>query len=159
MLLRRRAWDILREDYPVVRIDDPLAEAIRKLNACASEGCLCALVEDRNGRLKGAVSIWDTMRFMEDSLLHGEGMKCLDENRYEQMFTNACKISGSISVKDLMDKDMTIIRPDEPLLLVLEDFVKKGRSYAVVMESSRVIGVIMIQDIYKEISDQILARS
>ena len=158
MLLRRRAWDILREDYPIVKIDDPLAEAIRKLNACANEGCLCALVEDRNGRIKGAVSIWDTMRFMEDTLLRGDGLKCLDENRYEQMFTNACKVSGSIAVKDVMDKDMTIVRPDEPLLLVLEDFVKKGRSYATVMEGGKVIGVIMINDIYKEISDQILAR-
>ncbi|UZP67284.1 CBS domain-containing protein [Desulfovibrio mangrovi] len=159
MLLRTRAWDIVREEYPVMKEANSLADAMRELNAVSDSGCLCALVMDDNGRLKGAVSMWDTVRFMEDNLLRGDALRGLDENRFEQMYTNACKVAGSTSVKDVMDKNPTVVAPDEPLLVVLEDFVKKGRSYAVVKEGPRVLGVIMIADIFKEISGQIVCRS
>ena len=69
MLLRTRAWDIVREDYPVLRESSSLADAMRELNRVSDSGCLCALVMDENGRLKGAVSMWDTVRFMEDNLV------------------------------------------------------------------------------------------
>lgn len=159
MLLRTRAWDIVREEYPVMKEASSLADAMRELNAVSDSGCLCALVMDDNGRLKGAVSMWDTVRFMEDNLLRGDALRGLDENRFEQMYANACKVAGSTSVKDVMDKNPTVVAPDEPLLVVLEDFVKRGRSYAVVKEGPRVLGVIMIADIFKEISGQIVCRS
>lgn len=158
MLLRTRAWDIVREDYPVLRESSSLADAMRELNRVSDSGCLCALVMDENGRLKGAVSMWDTVRFMEDNLLRGNALRGLDENRFEQMYTNACKVAGSTCVKDIMDTAMTVVAPDEPLLIVLEDFVKKGRSYAVVKEGPRVLGVIMIADIFKEIGGQIVSH-
>lgn len=158
MLLRTRAWDIVREEFPVLKEGSSLADAMRELNRVSDSGCLCALVMDENGRLKGAVSMWDTVRFMEDNLLRGNALRGLDENRFEQMYANACKVSGSTSVKDVMDTNMTVVAPDEPLLIVLEDFVKKGRSYAVVKEGARVLGVIMIADIFKEISGQIISR-
>lgn len=159
MLLRKRAWDIAREDFPVLKEADTLAEAMRILRKAVNDGCLCALVFDGNKRFKGAVSVWDTMRFMEDTLMHGDALRGIDENRFEQMFRNACKVAGSTTVKDVMDKDVTVVKPDEPLVLVLEDLVKKGRSYAVIKEGPRVIGVTMINDIYKEISDEIISRS
>lgn len=160
MLLRKRAWDIAREEYPVLRETDSLAKAMNILTEWLDkkDGCLCALVLDSNERLKGVVSIWDTIRFMEDALLHGNALRGADENRFEQMFDNACKVSGSTSVAEIMDTDMTVISPDEPLVLILESFVKKGRSYAVVKEGPRVIGVIMITDIYTEISKKITQK-
>jgi len=158
MLLRTRAWDIVREDYPVLKEDSSLADAMRELNRVSDSGCLCALVLDDNGRLKGAVSMWDTVRFMEDNLLHGISLRGFDENRFDQMYTNACKVAGSTSVKDVMDSSMTVVAPDDPLLSVLEGFVKKGRSYAVVKEGPRVLGVIMIADLFKEISGQIVSH-
>lgn len=158
MLLRTRAWDIVREEYPVLKESSSLADAMRELNRVSDSGCLCALVFDDNGKLKGAVSMWDTVRFMEDNLLRGNALRGLDENRFEQMYINACKVAGSTSVKDVMDTSMTIVAPDEPLLLVLEDFVKKGRSYAVVKEGPKVLGVMMIADIFKEISGQIVCH-
>ncbi len=158
MLLRTRAWDIVREDFPTLRESSSLSDAMRELNRVSDSGCLCALVLEDSGRLKGAVSMWDTVRFMEDNLLRGTSLRGLDENRFEQMYLNACKVAGSTSVKEVMDADMTVVAPDEPLLSVLEEFVKKGRSYAVVKEGARVLGVIMIADIFKEISGQIISR-
>lgn len=161
MLLRKRAWDIVREDYPRLREDDSLAEAMRKLNACVSDGSgsLCALVMDDEGHLKGALSIWDTMRFMEDNLLRTGSLRGIEEDGFDRIFRNACKVAGSSVVADLMDRDMTVVGPDEPILLVLENFVKKGRSYAVVVEAGKVIGTIMISDVFREISGEIICRS
>lgn len=158
MLLRKRAWDIVREDYPRLAEGDSLADAVYVLNGCMGTGCggLCALVMDESGRLKGAVSIWDTMRFMEDTLLSGGSLHGIEEDGFDRIFHNACKVAGSTTIADIMDKDMTVVSPDEPLLMVLEAVVKKGRSYAVVKEGKRTIGVIMIHDIFKEISTDML---
>jgi CBS domain-containing protein len=53
-----------------------------------------------------------------------------------------------------MDRHVTVLRPDEPLPLVLEQIVQRGRSYAVVKEGPKVIGVVMITDLYREISGE-----
>lgn len=161
MLLRLRAWDIVREDYPRLRETDSLAEAMRKLNACvgSGSGCLCALVMDDEGHLKGALSIWDTMRFMEDNLLHSGSLRGIREEGFDRIFRNACKVAGSTTVGELMDRDMTVVAPDDPLVLVLEAVVKKGRSYAVVKEAGKVIGTIMISDVFREISGEMISHA
>ena len=161
MLLRKRAWDIVREEFPVLREGDSLAEVMRVLNDCAvtATGCLCAVVKDDRDQFKGAVSLWDTMRFMEDNLLRSGTLRGIEEDGFERIFHNACKVDGSTSVRDIMDRDTTIVSPDDPLLVVLEIFVKKGRSYAVVVEAGKVLGVIMIADVFREISAELLCRA
>lgn len=164
MLLRKRAWDIVREEFPKLREDDSLAEAMRKLSSCVGPdggggaGCLCALVYDERDMLRGALSVWDTVRFMEDSLLRSGSLRGIEEDGFDRIYRNACKVAGSTKVRDVMDRDMTQVAPDDPLLVVLESFVKKGRSYAVVTEAGKVLGVIMINDVFREISGEIISR-
>ncbi|MFI3271170.1 MAG: CBS domain-containing protein [Pseudomonadota bacterium] len=157
MLLRKRAWDIVREEYPTLQENDSLSVAVRKLNSCVGHacGCLCALVFDDEGHLKGSISIWDTMRFMEDKLTQRSAMRG-GEDGYDRVFHNACKLAGSTKVRDLMDREMTTLSPDDSLITILDKVVKKGRSYAVVKDASKVIGVIMISDIFNEISTDML---
>lgn len=164
MLLRKRAWDIVREEFPTLREDDSLAEAMRMLTACVGSeggigaGCLCALVYDERDMLRGALSVWDTVRFMEDSLLRSGSLRGIEDDGFDRIYRNACKVAGSTKVRDVMDRDMTRVAPDDPLLVVLESFVKKGRSYAVVTEAGKVLGVIMINDVFREISGEIISR-
>lgn len=157
MLLRKRAWDIAREEYPVVRADDSLAEAMRCLREFQTRdaGCICALVLDKGDNFVGAISIWDTMRFMERHLLRGSALDGFDESGFDRVFHNACKVAGSTAVSKIMDRHVTTLRPDEPLPMVLEQVVQRGRSYAVVKEGPKVLGVVMITDLYQEISGEI----
>lgn len=157
MLLRKRAWDIVREEYPTLLENDSLTDAVRKLNACVGNacGCLCALVFNDEGHLKGSISIWDTMRFMEDKLTQRSTMRG-GEDGYDRVFHNACKLAGSTKVKSLMDRDMTILAPDDSLITIMDKLVKKGRSYAVVKDASKVIGVIMINDVFHEVGTEMV---
>ncbi|ABB39400.1 CBS domain containing protein [Oleidesulfovibrio alaskensis G20] len=156
MLLRKRAWDIAREEFPVVRTTDSLAEAMRRLREfqARDSACICALVNDEGGSFAGAISVWDTMRFMERHLLRGSALNGFDESGFDRVFHNACKVAGSTPVSKIMDRHVTVLRPDEPLPLVLEQIVQRGRSYAVVKEGPKVIGVVMITDLYREISGE-----
>lgn len=149
MLLSKRAWDIVREDYPVVFLNDSLSRAMCNLRDCieAKNGCLCALVKDERGQFVGAVSIWDTIRFLKGNALKGKD----EGDGFEAAFFERCKLASSTKIADVMDKDTTVLSPSEPLMAVLEKFVRKGRSYAVVKEGQRIIGVIMISDVFAEI--------
>ncbi len=148
MLLRKRAWDIVREEFPKLREDDSLAEAMRKLSSCVGPGggggagCLCALVYDERDMLRGALSVWDTVRFMEDSLLRSGSLRGIEEDGFDRIYRNACKVAGSTKVRDVMDRDMTQVG-----------------SYAVVTEAGKVLGVIMINDVFREISGEIISRA
>lgn len=156
MLMRKRAWDIVREDYVRVESDDSLTQVMEKLLACvkSGNGCLCALVFE-GSKLLGAVSIWDTVRFMTASLKQAGLTKEVSEDDFEEMFHIACKLGLATRVTDIMDRDFTVLAPDLALLNVMTGFVKKGRSYAVVKEGSQTLGVIMIQDVFAALAEEV----
>ena len=156
MLMRKRAWDIVREDYVRVESEDSLTLAMQKLLHCvkSGNGCLCALVFEGSGLL-GAVSIWDTVRFMNASLKQSGLKKDMNEGDFEEMFHIACKLGAATRVTDIMDKDFTALAPDMPLVDVMANFVKKGRSYAIVKEGTQTLGVIMIQDVFAALAEEI----
>lgn len=159
MLMRQRAWDIVREDYVRVESDESLVEVMQKLLDCikSGNGCLCALVFE-GANLLGAVSIWDTVRYMTASLKEAGLSKDSVEGDFEEMFHIACKLGVSTRVTDVMDKDFTEISPDMPLVNVMSRFVKKGRSYAVVKEGTQTLGAIMIQDIFVALAEEVQLR-
>lgn len=156
MLMRKRAWDIAREDFARVTSEDSLVDVMEKLLDCvkSGNGCLCALVFE-GARLLGAVSIWDTVRFMTASLKEAGLTRESSEGDFESMFHMACKLGVSTRVTDIMDAEYTEIAPDTPLAGVMSAFVKKGRSYAVVSEGSQTLGVIMIQDIFVALAEEV----
>lgn len=156
MLMRKRTWDIVREDYVRVQMDDSLVEVMRKLLDCvkSGNGCLCALVFE-GANLLGAVSIWDTVRFMTASLKQAGLTKESSEGDFENMFHIACKLGVATRVADIMDGEYTVLAPDLPLPVAMARFVKKGRSYAVVKEGTRTLGVVMIQDIFEALAEEV----
>lgn len=156
MLMRKRAWDIVREDYVRVEKNDSLVDVMQKLLECvkSGNGCLCALVFD-GSHLLGAVSIWDTIRFMTVILKNAGLTKEASERDFESLFSIACKLGAATRVTDVMDAEYTVLAPDMSIPSIMSKFVKKGRSYAVVMEGHKALGVIMIQDIFVELTEEV----
>lgn len=156
MLMRKRAWDIVREDYVRVESDGSLAEVMERLLECVKSrnGCLCVLVFEGQ-TLLGAVSIWDTVRFMTACLKQAGLAKDTGDGAFEELFHAACKLGVSARVVDIMDRDFAVLAPDTPLVGVMAGFVKKGRSYAVVKEGSQTLGVIMIQDVFEALAEEV----
>ena len=58
MLDLLRAWDLAQEDLLILRPDEDLASAVRKLleRAESHPGSPCGIVEDENGRFLGTLS-------------------------------------------------------------------------------------------------------
>jgi CBS domain-containing protein len=150
---------MVREDYVRVRNDDSLVEVMRKLLECvrSGNGCLCALVFD-GCNLLGAVSIWDTIRFMQAILKQSGLEKEEGEGGFEELFHLACKLGAATRVTEIMDSEYTVLAPDMSIPAVMDKFVKKGRSYAVVREGARTLGVIMIQDVFAELAEAVRSR-
>ncbi len=158
MLLRKCAWDIMREEFPTICAEEPLGEAMRRLGAFQARDatCICVLVTDASGAFTGVVSLWGIMRFLERQLLHGSALEGSGQSGFDRVFRNACKVAGSTTVQEVMDRHVTLLRPDDPLPVVLEQIVHQGRSYAVVKEGAKVIGLVMIGDLYRELSAEML---
>ncbi|MCL1916030.1 MAG: CBS domain-containing protein [Desulfovibrionaceae bacterium] len=159
MLMRKRAWDIVREDYVRVKRESSLVEVMRLLLDClkSGDGCLCALVFE-GAHLLGAISVWDAVRFMHATLRQAGLTREADEVDFEDLFRVACRVGADTKVTEIMDTAYTELSPDLPIPLIMEKFVKKGRDCAVVKEGARVLGVILIQDIFVELTEAVRIR-
>ena len=159
MLLRKRAWDLAKEDYGTVRATDTVADAMRVINQMIAKqpDSSAVVVLDSRGELNGAITLRDLMRFMERVLCTEEVAQQLDEGDVESAFRHTCGVAATTSLAEVVESAPLVIKPNEPLLLVLEDFVSTGREVAVVMESGKILGVIQLWDLYKEMSRDVLA--
>lgn len=156
MLMRKRAWDIVREDYLRVESDESLVDVMQKLLDClkSGNGCLCALVFEGTNLL-GAVSIWVAVSFMNTSLKESGLKKEMSEGDFEEMFHIACKLGVSTRVTEIMDKDFTLLEPDMPLMELMNKLIKRGRGYAVVKEGSQTLGVVMLNDVFMALAEEV----
>ena len=155
MLLRKRAWDLMREEFPTVSEDATLAEAIRVLRHEMKESPenYIVVVKKKNGTIKGVVSIWDALKAVESSVLKDENLKMSEETDWDQAFARASKICTQTALNDdLLETDVPLLRPNDPLLIVLETLLAKHRSWAVVEEGGRVIGIVLAADVFRELS-------
>jgi CBS domain-containing protein len=57
-----------------------------------------------------------------------------------------------VEIRDFMQIDVPRINPNEPLARVLEIFLDYRRGRAVVEDGDRILGVVLLADLYREIS-------
>ncbi len=154
MILRKRAWDMVRDKFFTVEETGTLLDAINAfedLMAAQPDGHTI-LVTDKAGGLRGTVSIWDLLRFINDFLLDRDLLKEAESGGFDDIFKRSCQICASTPLAKLVDTKVQVLKPTEPLILILEDFLKGGRSLAVVQEAGKILGVIHVNDLYLEIS-------
>jgi CBS domain. len=73
MLLRKRVWDIMREDFAFVREDSSLADAITALRAIRVKqpDMSFVLVFSKSEKFLGILSMWNLIQGMGPCLLKG----------------------------------------------------------------------------------------
>jgi CBS domain-containing protein len=158
MLQRKRAWDVMREDFPKVPSTVTLAEAGRVLYDFMKktpEMNVC-LVTGPRGQILGAVSTWTMFRAVEHGVLKDAGVLRSGDQDWDRNFQRACTVSTHIGLEGVMDTDFAVLRPGDSLLTVLQAFLDKYRSYAVVEEGGKVIGLVLALDLYKEFAREML---
>ena len=56
-----------------------------------------------------------------------------------------------------MEPEVPTLKPTDPLPVVLELFLRKKRGWAVVAENGKVLGVVLVADVYRALSDDMVA--
>ncbi len=154
MMLRKRAWDMMRDEYPTVRDDASLAEAIRVMRTAMKEApdSQVVVVKNKAGKLVGAINLWKLFKAVKKSVLKDENLKIAGEVDWDQHFANACLGCTQIRLDDHIIKNPPILKPNEPIMLVLDTFLKSRRDWALVMEGDKVMGVVYVTDVYREMT-------
>lgn len=152
MLLRKRVWDIMREDYAFVREDASLSEAIAALSSSRAKqpDSAFVLVFGKNDKFLGVLSMWNLLQGIGPCLLKSS---VLDggEVDWDRAFGKACRSCAQVRITDCLQHDIPVLKPTDPLARVLEVFLDYRRGRAVVEEGGKIIGVVTLAELFQEI--------
>ncbi|MDQ7834974.1 MAG: CBS domain-containing protein [Humidesulfovibrio sp.] len=159
MLFRKRAWDMMREEFAWVEESASLAEVVRVLRESQKltpeNNVVLVLTKSGDGetrKLKGAVSVWKVLQSVDECVLRDPELKVARESDFDKTFARACAVCTHTSLDRHMEPDVPMLKPSDPLPVVLELFLRKKRGWAVVEENGKVLGVVLVADVYGEIS-------
>jgi len=151
MLLRERAWDVMRTDIVTVRESESLREVALGLRTAmkAQPDKACAVVLSAEGEFRGVVTAWWLLLYMEQAV-QGEALKDKAARDFEETFRTVCRKSLSRRAGDALERDVPVVKPQDALSRVLEAMLSSRRRWAVVMEGGKVLGVIAAEDLFMQ---------
>ena len=160
MLLRKRAWDMMREEFTTIEESASLAEGIRVLRDSMKEtpDNSVVVVLKKNGALRGVISIWTMLKAVEDQVLRDEDLSLTEETDWDRAFKRAGTSCCAASLDEHIEEDVAILKPTDPMLVVLEIFRKKKQSWALVQEGGKIIGVVQLSDLYRELTRDLVTQ-
>jgi len=154
MLFRKRAWDLMHEDFATIDEGASLAEAVRVLResqAKTPENNV-VLVLGPGGALKGAISVWNILAALDESVLRDPSLKIVRESDFDKTFARASAVCAHTALEEHLEPDVPRLKPGDSLPVVLELFLRKRPGWAVVEENGKVLGVVLVADLYREVS-------
>jgi len=159
MLLRKRVWDIMREDFVSVREDASLAEAITALLASrkTQKDNGFVLVFSKTGQFLGILSMWNLVQGIGPCLLKGSVLTG-DEVDWDNAFSRACRSCAQVRINECLQTDIPVVKPNDPLARMLEVFLDYRRGRAVVEEGGKIIGVVTLADLFTEIGNSLIVK-
>lgn len=159
MILRKRAWDVMREDFAKVDDRATLADVMKIMreNLKDTPEAHIVLVLSEMGNLKGVVTAFDVLKTAENIVIQDQSLKDLDETDWDAAFTRACGMCSGIEITKVMRGNVPTVKPNDPLLLVLNSLVEAKRNWVIVEEGEKPIGIIVISDLYREITRDMIA--
>lgn len=161
MLFRKRAWDLMREDFSSVDESASLAEVVRVMRESqrtTPQNNVVLVMGQAEGKrvLKGAVSIWNVMKAVDECVLRDPALKIAKESDFDKTFARASAACVHTELSTHLEPDVPTLKPSDPLPVVLDLFMRKRRGWAVVEENGKVLGVVLVSDLYREITDDMV---
>jgi len=158
MLLRKRAWDIVREDYASVPESANMLETVRALTEAQQRhpGLDAVVVLGPEGVFRGLVSMDDLLAAMERNVFRDKGLDGTRGADWDEAFRRACLTCSEVRAADLLRQDEPAMHPNDPLIMVVEFFLDRRGNTAVVREGERVLGVVLKTDAFAEVGREVL---
>ena len=149
MLLRERAWDVMRTDMVEVRETDSLRDVALRLRKVMKDhpDRACAVVLSPEGEFRGVVTAWWLLLYMEQCALE-DSLKLKVTEDFDETFKTICRKCFSRPAGGVVERDVPLVRPQDPLPVVLEAMLETRRRWAVVIEGGKVLGVIAAEDLF-----------
>ncbi|WP_461208276.1 CBS domain-containing protein [Desulfocurvus sp. DL9XJH121] len=156
--MRKRAWDLMRDDFIKVGEDVGLVELIRTLHEAVAEDAdnHVAVVYDKDGKALGVISMWSVMKKLEACVFSEEVLMAHEEGDWDRAFARACRACADKGLEGLLEGDAIYVLPNDPLVIVVETLLKHRRNWVLVKEAEQVLGVIFKSDIFREVSSDVL---
>ncbi len=150
----------MNEEFSTIEDSASLAEAVRSLRDSMKESPdnHIVVVKKKNGSLRGVVSIWTLLKAVEDLVLKDEDLTLTEEADWDRAFKRAGTACCSASLDDHIEEDVVILKPTDPMLVVLEIFRKKKRTWALVQEGGNIIGVVLLSEVYREVTRDLVQQ-
>ena len=156
MLMRKRVWDVMRTDFASVSDDAGLVQVIKVLNRGLQEHpendfvLVFSEPGGQQGEFRGLVSMWNVLQAMGPCLL--KNVSLLGKVDWDDAFHGALRTCSQVGIRDVLQRDVPRVRPTDPLARIMEIFPDYRRGRAIVEEAGKVMGVILLHDIYREMA-------
>ncbi|MFW5489243.1 MAG: HPP family protein [Desulfovibrio sp.] len=161
MILRKRAWDIMRTDFAKVDDQATLADVMKIMRESLKDTpeAHIVLVLSEMGNLRGVVSAFDVLKTAENIVVQDQSVLSDSEGTdWDAAFRRACGMCSGIEITKVMNDKVPSVKPNDPLLLVLHALVEARHNWIVVEEGEKPIGIIVISDLYREITREMVAE-
>jgi CBS domain-containing protein len=150
-MIRKRAFDALREDILVVDAGELLDAVADKLQAhLENHPDLDAVVVKRQGRFLGIISLRTLLGDLNDCALDASLRTSLGDDDFEQTYRDVCRRCMSRKAAEAARRDIPVVAPADPLHLVLDAMIKADSRFAVVLEGERLLGLVPLGEIFRE---------
>ena len=152
MLLRERAWDVMRTDMATVSEDMSLRDVAKVLRAAMKERGhrACAVVLSETGGFKGVVTAWWLLLYMEQCALK-DAPRLGAGREGDDAFRTMCRKCFSVRAGEMVERDVPVVKPQDPLFVVLGAMLSSRRRWAVVMEGGKALGLIAAEDVFMQL--------
>jgi len=158
MLLRKRTWDILQEEFPKVAAGATLSEAMVALYLHQKDNpsCLAVAVVDERNKPVGLVTMRGILHYINESMRSREILRSFQAATFEEVMDQSCDAFGSTPLDSILDKDLLLAHPEDPLLFLMRDFLRNNKEIALVVDGEKILGMATLQDLYKGISNDVV---
>lgn len=151
-MLRKRAYDAMRTDILTVDAGDLLETVADKLGKHLEHSPdMDAVIVTRAERYIGIVSLRTLLGDLNDCALDASLRTSLGPDDFETVYTDACRHCMRRKVAEAVRRDIPVVAPSDPLHHVLDAMIKADSRFAVVMEGPRVLGLVPMGELFREL--------
>ena len=152
MLLRERAWDVMRAEFVTVLESDSLREVAMSLRAAMKDqpGKACAVVLSADGEFRGVVTAWWLLLYLEQYAID-DSPALKGGPDFERKFRTVSRKCFSRRAGEVVERDVPVVKPQDPFHVVLKALLSSRRRWAVVMEGGKALGLIAAEDVFMQL--------
>jgi predicted transcriptional regulator len=154
MLLRKRAWDLMRDGLPEIRENAGVKEIVQLMDQAYKDfgGAALVLVHDKEGAFRGVATPGHVLEAFEHVLFKSGATRGFSGSDWDHVFAKACKECAAAGLDGLMDERPPLVEPGDAMLVTLEALIKGGRGYVLVKEKGKVIGAVFERELFGEMA-------